>query len=63
MAKYLHFENAFLNGKLESTVYAELPRYMFSENKRNTNVVRLKRSLYGLNDTARIGNKFLFQKL
>lgn len=57
IAKHLEFENPFLNEILESPVYAELASYMFSEEKRKTKVLRLKRSFYVLKHAACIWNK------
>lgn len=46
--KHLDFQDTFPSEKLEREVYVELPKYMYSEEYRKWQVMRLKRPLYGL---------------
>lgn len=61
--KHIDFENAFPNGESERPVYVEMPSRMPTEQMQNKAVFRLRKSLYGLRDAARIWSKLLFQTL
>lgn len=52
--KQFDFQNALANEKLDRPVYAELPKHLFSDAKRNTVVMMLQKSLYGLKDASKI---------
>lgn len=60
---HVGFENPFPNGEQERPVYLELPSRAGLKVKQCKEVFRIRRSLYGLRDTATIWNKLLFQIL
>lgn len=58
--KVMHFDakNAFLNGQLKDTIYMKQPQG-FQEEEKENHVCLLKKSLYGLKQSARIWNQRL----
>lgn len=57
----VHYEvqNAFSNGKLDRTVYMEFPKFIYRDDQRKSQVMKLKRSSYVLKDAARIWHDLL----
>lgn len=60
----IHFDakTAFLNGELEETIYMNQPQG-FQEDNKESHVCLLKRSLYGLKQSARVWNQTLHRTL
>ena len=49
--------SAYLNGKLNETIYMEIPDAFYPDAKSQGKVFRLKRSLYGLRQAGRVWNE------
>lgn len=62
--RVIHFDakTAFLNGKLDETIYMKQPPGFIKENEEHR-VCLLRRSIYGLKQSARIWNETLREKL
>ena len=54
IVRQFDFENAFVNGKLNREVFVEFPKYVYPDEKRLHKVMRVKKSLYGLQEAAKI---------
>lgn len=52
--KQIDFPNAFPNGKLDHSVYVQLPKQLFAIEKRSAVVVMLLCSYYGLEDASKL---------
>lgn len=52
IARHVDFENAFPNGRLERSVFAEMPKSMFPKKRSENEVLKFRRSSYGLKDAA-----------
>lgn len=54
--RHLDVKNAYLNGKLDEVIFMEQP-VGFVEAGQENKVLRLRKSLYGLKQSARVWNK------
>jgi Reverse transcriptase (RNA-dependent DNA polymerase) len=50
---------AFLNGKIDRTIYIELPQVVYSDAERRDEIGLLKHSLYGLKQSPMLWNAHL----
>lgn len=60
--RHLDAKTAFLNGKLEENIYMKQPPGFIAEGKEN-HMCLLRRSIYGLKQSARVWNKTIHQVL
>lgn len=61
--RQVDLENAFGNGRLKWSLYAEFPTQMFLEASPQRKAMKQKRSLHGLRDATRVWNRFLLEKV
>jgi Reverse transcriptase (RNA-dependent DNA polymerase) len=58
-SRQLDVNCAFLNGKIDRTIYIELPQVVYSDAERQDKIGLLRRSLYGLKQSPMLWNAHL----